>query len=264
MRSFAVLLTNALLAAAINAAGLNDTGQTSCYNTANEAVVCSTVVGGDTGVNPRQDARYGRDAQAAAATLTKIGAGAAGFDFTKIANNGTTLAATAVIGTDATDWACTKDNVTGLIWEIKTAGGLRDRVHTYLWYSTQGATNGANAGALGTDTCGGSLSPSPYNNQCNTQNLVAAVNATTLCGASDWRLPTQKELLSIIHAGASYPSVDAAYFPNSTPTFAINHWTASTYADDPTYAWTVNFFNGSSVPALKANGNNVRLVRAGM
>ncbi len=42
---------------------------------------------------PRQDANVGRDADN---SLIKIGAGRKGFDFTKIANDGTELPATAV------------------------------------------------------------------------------------------------------------------------------------------------------------------------
>jgi len=261
-------LTHALLGAALALAAttslaqtkpLNDTGQTQCYDAANVAVPCSAAVGGDAGVNPRQDGRYGRDAQAAAGTLTKVGAGAAGFDFTKIANNGSTLAASATLGANPTDWACTKDNVTGVIWEIKTTTGLRSKDHTYTWYSSNAATNGGDAGAQGSDTCGGTLAT--YSNQCNTQNYVAAVNAVTLCGASDWRLPTQRELLTIVHAGATNPSIDTIYFPNTRPT---SHWSASTYAANLANAWTVGFYFGGHDAEDKRKGNNVvRLVRSG-
>ena len=72
-----------LSAVSVRAAGptglLNDTGQTPCYDGANAAVACSsTGVGSDAGVNPRQDARFGRDAKATAGMPTKIGGGAAG------------------------------------------------------------------------------------------------------------------------------------------------------------------------------------------
>ena len=40
----------------------------------------------------QQDCSNGRDAQAVAGTLTKVGAGAAGFDFTKLAADGSVLA----------------------------------------------------------------------------------------------------------------------------------------------------------------------------
>lgn len=243
------------------AAALNDTGQTQCYNAADAPVACSAAVGGDAGVNPRQDARYGRDAAAAAGQLTKVGAGSAGFDYSKVANNGSTLATSAVLGSAATDWACTKDNVTGLVWEVKTSGGLRSSAHTYTWYSTDATSNGGNAGALGTNTCAGSLAAAPYNNQCNTQNFVAAVNAVGLCGASDWRLPSQRELLSIVHAGNTDPSIDTAYFLNTSNFY---YWTKTTFAAVPAAAWVVDFGFGSTAAYGKSGGYNVvRLVRGG-
>lgn len=64
---------------------LNDTGQTNCYDAADVAVVCGAGgVGADAGVNPRQDARFGRDA----AGMVKTSGGAAGFDFTKMCMSG--------------------------------------------------------------------------------------------------------------------------------------------------------------------------------
>lgn len=249
--------------AQLHAAGLNDTGQTQCYNAADAPVPCSAAVGGDAGVNPRQDARYGRDAEAAAGTLTKVGAGAAGFDYTKIANNGSTLPAGAMLGSNPTDWACTKDNVTGLIWEVKTTSGLRSMNHTYKWYSTNPATNGGIVGQLGTDTCGGTLAAAPYNNECNTQNYVAAVNAATLCGAGDWRLPTRKELLTLVHAGVTEPSIDGTYFPNTYTTYVWT-WTSST-TPNPANVWLVDFYSGESHNLNKTYGyiDVVRLVRGG-
>lgn len=58
--------------------------------------------------------------------------GHAGFSFTKLDANGNELLA------NATDWSCVKDNVTGLIWEVKQGGngtvgdeGLHDADDTY-------------------------------------------------------------------------------------------------------------------------------------
>ena len=87
-----------LMSVSALAVGLNDTGQTKCYDGGGGAVSCSSTAGGDGSATPRQDARYGRDAAAAALQLVKVGAGSAGFDYTKIANNGGTLAATAALG----------------------------------------------------------------------------------------------------------------------------------------------------------------------
>ena len=255
--SLALACTESLVAAA----GLNDTGQTQCYDTSGIAGPCSASVGGDAAANPRQDARYGRDAQNALGAVTKVGVGAAGFDFTKIANDGSFVSADAVIGSGPKDWACTRDNVTGLVWEVKTTSGLRSRSHVYTWYSTSG-TNGGNAGALGTNTCGNSLAAASYNNQCNTQNYVAAVNQVGLCGASDWRLPTRRESLTLVHAGATAsPHIDTSFFPDTTPTNWWT-WTGSTAAINPTFAWYIDFYDGNSYASSKTtSGYVIRLVR---
>jgi hypothetical protein len=209
----------------VHAASLNDTGQTQCYDGNGATVSCTVAPAAD-------DGRYGRDAAAAAGALTKIGAGVGGFDFSKIANNGSVLPANAALGSGATDWACTRDNVTGLIWEVKTTGpnSLRYSGHSYTWYNTNSAENGGNAGSTGVPntnvgTCNGTL-PS---NLCNTQAFVTAVNATALCGYTDWRLPTPPELRSIANYGAGI-SLDTTYFPNP---HRSTSWSASTYVEDP-------------------------------
>lgn len=239
---------------------LNDTGLTLCDNGSNVLDTCSNTNTGDTSATPRQDGRFGRDAAQTVGQLpAKTGAGAAGFDFTKIANNGTALAASATLGTGDTDWACTRDNVTGLVWEVKTTSGLRSNAYTYTWYSTA-SNNGGNAGILGTNTCGGTLSG--YSNQCNTANYVATVNTAGLCGASDWRLPTRRELHSIVHYGSStVPVVDEGYIiaiQSNNP-----YWTSDTSTPSPASAWTVRFRNGTSNAFDKSNLYHVSLVRSG-
>ncbi len=252
-------LAPALLLATITAqaAGLPDTGQDICANTyAPDAVPASDPlsVDRDTGAYPRQDCRYGRDAAAAMGLLTKTGAGVAGFDYTKIANNGSVLPAGALLGSAAGDWACTRDNITGLVWEVKSTGGLRDSANTYTWYSTDSATNGGGPGDnTDTTTCNVTLA------SCNTEAYVTAVNAG-LCNATDWRMPSVRELLTLVYAFGGSPSIDPTYFPN-TP--SLNFWTGSTYLEVPG-AWYVEFTSGISQVANKAyTGGYIRLVRGG-
>lgn len=217
---------------------LNDTGQTSCYNASGSVVACDAATIGNSGTRPHQDGRYGRDAaQSTGALPAKIGAGDAGFDFTKIANSGAALSAAAVLGSDANEWACTRDNHTRLTWEVKTTSGLRSNAHTYTWYFS--TNNGGLAGVSGTDTCGGTLAA--YSNQCNTSNYIASVNAAALCGFTNWRLPTRRELLSIVHSGRVAPSVDTAYFPN---TQSDSYWSRDSRASEPLSAWAVYFNDG--------------------
>jgi len=239
------------------AAGLNDTGQTTCYS----------------GAPCTDDANYGRDAAATAGVLAKIGNGDAGFDFTKIANDGSTLSDSASLGFNPTDWACTRDNNTGLEWEIRTtdpgaADLLRHTGWTYSWYNADNSQNGGDAGNIGAQTCGFTLA------NCNTQAYVAAVNALNggagLCGHNDWRMPTSNELHSIVHYGMISPTVDQTYFPDFTHFPAdpfvwagYSYWSATTDAFLTDHARAVLFYLGWDVSVGKSTARLVRLVRGG-
>jgi hypothetical protein len=107
----------------------------------------------------------GRDALAAAGALAKKGVGHAGFDYAKLDANGAELPA------DAAQWSCVRDNVTGLIWEIKTGdGGLHDKDWTYTWHEPDKTKNGGKPGRKNGGSCG-------KTSRCDTQGFVRAVNA---------------------------------------------------------------------------------------
>jgi hypothetical protein len=226
---------------------LNDTGIVTCWSNTGKD---TTGVEADAGSHPRQDCRYGRDA-AASSGIPKVGDGGKGFDFTKIANDGTVLEETAALGTAAKDWACTRDNVTGLIWEIKTTSGLRSQSHSYTWYSSNATTNGGAVGTEGGGTCF-------LTGRCDTEKFASDVNTTGLCGASDWRMPSKSELFSITDLGRFNPAIDTSYFPN-TP--ASIFWSGS--ALNMFTAWYVYFSYGNSVFYGKSDAHQVRLVRTG-
>ncbi len=233
--------------------GLNDTGIARCANHSTDNLDCP--VAGFKG----QDGEFGRDAKARASTLAKIGGGAAGFDYSKIAADGSVLAiqdaAWDANGTEAagSQWSCVRDNVTGLIWEIKTTdGGLRDGNHTYSWYNPDSNTNGSSAGTPNGGICTGS--------DCDTHAFVQAVNSQGLCGANDWRMPTRLELMGIVNNGQVDPAITTSYFPN-TP--SVWFWSSSPYAGNSSNAWLVYFGNGDVLNDSKGNSLQVRLVRAG-
>lgn len=241
-------MVTGLAGAAFAAGGLNDTGQTTCYDD-------TGAVSSEPSTHPRQDCTVGRDAAAADGVLPKTGAGSKGFDYTKIASNGSVLPAS------ATSWNCVRDNLTGLTWEVKTNdGGLRDMDWTYTWYDDiHTDNNGGDPGYTGSNTCGGTLP----NGQCNAQAFVAAVNAVGLCGNSDWRLPTRRELQGLVDYGIAYPgpTIDSTYFPNTAQSWYLS---SSTYANDPANVWLVDFVTGPVVAGPKSGDKaHARLVRGG-
>jgi len=256
-----LLVVLAWAAAPSGAVGLPDTGVDTCYNaTAADTLPAAHVesVAADNGTHPRQDCRYGRDAAAYMGLLAKTGAGPKGLDYTKITNAGAATDPAAALGTGASDWACTRDNTTGLTWEVKspTAGNLRHAGSTFTWFSSDAGSNGGNAGVVGTSTCGGSL-PS-----CNTQDFIAAVNAAALCSYTDWRLPTPRELITLHYEGFQAnvaATLEATYFPSSPSVM----WTATTYAFDAASAWVGSPVVGLSVLDVRAKTTavGVRLVR---
>ncbi|MGR8934555.1 MAG: Lcl C-terminal domain-containing protein [Gammaproteobacteria bacterium] len=213
---------------------LNDTGITECADDSNNNLPCP-VAG-----FPGQDAQQGRDAAWKAGKLQKIGGGRDGFDYTLLSGG-----------------ACVRDNVTGLVWENKTDdGGLQDADNTYSWYNPNPNTNGGDSGTQQGGDCFGSA--------CDTYAYCKAVNAIALCGFNDWRLPTKKELLSLINRGIPStigPSIDTNYFPNTRETW---FWSGSPNAINSGNAWAVGFFGGGNYNGDKNyDFFSVRLVRGG-
>ncbi|MCI5159008.1 MAG: DUF1566 domain-containing protein [Candidatus Electrothrix sp. AUS1_2] len=238
---------------------LNDTGITWSGNYTsgnNETCVSSDTPDGDN-VVAAQDCSYGRDA-----SYDNDSDGYAGFSFTKLNGNGAPLAdQKADYATKP--WACVKDNVTGLIWEVKTDdNGLHDKDDKYTWYNTDPTRNG---GFEGYDDHGGNIcfgydsgEPTTY---CNTQDYVKRVNAAGWCGATDWRLPTRKELESLVVYTPYNFTIDTDYFPHALKSYV---WSSSPHAYNVNYAWCVHFLYGSSpYENFRSNSYAIRLVRGG-
>ena len=203
-------------------------------------------------ISAPQDCHQGRDAESA---TNDDSDGHAGFSFTKLDSNGNAIAAS------ATSWHCVQDNVTGLIWEVKTDdSGLHDKDDRYNWYNTDPATNGGFDGYADDDgaICHG-YDSSDSATYCNTQAFAARVNAVGLCGAYDWRLPSKEELRSIVDYSRYNPSIDTDYFPNTVLSW---FWSSSPNASNSYYAWYVYFSYGYDGLNSRNSSRSVRLVRS--
>jgi hypothetical protein len=75
--------------------------------------------------------------------------------------------------------------------------------------------------------------------------------------AGDWRLPTIKELLSIVDSSEILPAVDPNAFP-STP--SERFWSSSPFAGSPSSAWYVDFDLGQSFIGSVSDALSVRCV----
>ena len=144
--------------------------------------------------------------------------------------------------------ATVTDNLTGLVWEVKTtavgsgqnAADRHDVDNSYTW--STGSNN--EDGSVYTD-------------------FLSNLNAAGFAGANGWRLPTLVELEAIRDLspskpyGCSEPCIDSTF----GSTQSNYYWSASTYAPYPDYAWYVSGFvdfNG------KTYNFYVRAVRGGL
>jgi len=123
-----------------------------------------------------------------------------------------------------------------------------DADNTYTWYDSNPATNGGYAGTPGDGT--------------DTEDFIRALNSAHFGGYSDWRLPTVKELSTIVNYSISYPgpTIGTAYFPNTAASW---YWSSTTSVTNTANAWYVNFDFGTVYSNYKNPAGYVRAVRGG-
>jgi hypothetical protein len=226
---------------------LNDSGVTACVNGAGSEFDCAS---GNGGIDdyPGQDGSVGRDV-----SDDDDADGRAGFSFVKLGSAGDPLPDQ---GADyaTTPWECVRDNVTGLVWEIKTDdGGLRDRDWHYTWSVAGEVFDAAGSQKESAGECANS-------GRCDTVNYAADVNAGGLCGFDDWRLPSRHELISLVDFGTpASAAIDTGYFPQVA---TAPYWTASIEPHSSLVKF-VEFNEGLSPGAPRDEAFRIRLVRGG-
>ena len=209
--------------------GIPDTGQTTCYD--NSVDIPCPQPG---------ESFYGQDGSYIINPPS----------YTKLDANGNDLPDT------AESWVMVRDNVTGLIWEVKQNkdnaadyGNPHDADNTYTWYNSNLFENGGEPGMPGTGT--------------DTEDFLDALNAATFGGYSDWRLPSIKELGSILNLENQYPAIDTAYFPNTNDIDGSQYWSSTSFFANPNYAWYLYFWYGHGSYGGKSGSGYVRAVRGG-
>ncbi len=209
-----VLGLSNVISAIPNKPALNDTGITLCSDGVSNNLPCP-VQG-----YPNQDAQSGRDV-----SKNNSRNGHAGFDFTKISKAGVALAI------NSKSWSCVKDNVTGLMWEMKTDdNSLHDKNWTYSWYEPDNSKNGGFAGLQNYGSCGGTSA-------CDTQAYVKAVNVAGWCGYKDWRMPSKTELNSIVDYGHYNPEIASDIHTIFTSFLPIDWFGSTSPVDNSEADW---------------------------
>ena len=91
------------------------------------------------------------------------------------------------------------------------------------------------------------------------QTALNTANSSTFANYSDWRLPSAKELQSLVETGCHGPSINITLFPNTPASW---FWTVTSYASGASGVWGVNFNVGYVDVNAKSGSLGVRLVRA--
>ena len=215
---------------------LADTGITAsqCYAAGSNTLVSCTSAAA-IALNSKQDGMTGLDVSSPDSSDGKLG-----FSYSE------------VVGYAKTE--CVKDNLTGLTWEGKPTSGLRAASNTYTNYDNTAAAQFWNGSAYVNPT------QTQIDAATNTVGYVNSVNASALCGYTDWRLPTADELQGIVDYSVALPgpTVDVSWFPN---TVGDDYWSSPPYVGNASYAWFVNFGLGSVIYGGRYYNFHVRLVR---
>lgn len=226
----------------INFGLLHDTGITNCFN-ATEEISCNDPD------YPMQDADTGRDD--VSDLLDKSGYGVRSFDFTKFDENGDELR------NDSLVFSCVRDNVTGLIWEVKQQPSIPE------FQNLRGAEN-----YYSMDDSQDALLSCPSGDNCGQEDFIASVNETGYCGGANWRLPTYLELLNIL----DYHDLDQSnllvsdFFPYTPDNAALGHlfyWVSDGSAEGGTndFNWVIDLATGDDSAILVNKVAYVILVR---
>lgn len=167
---------------------------------------------------------------------------------------------------------CVIDNSTNLMWEVKTdeapgtAPDFRDKDYGYNW-GTEGKAAGTAATANLLDTRKPPCQASgTIMTKCTTDAYVKAVNAAALCGYTNWRLPTTKELLGLIDTSRParafiYPALGATSSDPEVQGQAVRgYWSADT-ASIGHAAVSFSLATGDRAQGHGESYNYVRLVR---
>jgi hypothetical protein len=103
---------------------------------------------------------------------------------------------------------------------------------------------------------------------------IAALNTTPcFAGRCDWRLPNRRELDSLVYSGAAVLTLAPSFATLCSEPCTVTtcscaqgdyYWSSTSWQDNGTNAWAVNYQDGSVLPFDKTTPYYVRAVRGGL
>jgi hypothetical protein len=139
------------------------------------------------------------------------------------------------LNNEADNWAMIKDNTTHMIWEVKQSmDGIKDYQNpndadnTYSWHESY--------------------------------TVVDQLNQNSFGSYTDWRIPTIKELVSLVHLSNDEIALDSLFFPSMK---SNSYWSSSTYESYRNNIWCIDFSTGNDLSIGKSEKTYIIAVRGG-
>lgn len=180
--------------------------------------------------------------------------------FYKVDNDG------GLLSHESMSWSCVYDDLTGLLWEVKTSdGSWQDNEHTYSWFQPSAQEIEELSLVAGSDPVdlpydarrGKADGGTCYDVYCDTYHYNQAFNDANICGSSQWRLPYAHELGYLDHQDQYYPDIDTDFFPNTAIAY---YWSRTETPNLLSLAWAVDFKHGFPYISEKRIPYRIRLV----
>ena len=136
-----------------------------------------------------------------------------------------------------------RDKRTALVWEkLSNDGTIHDKDNTYTW--------------------------------ADAFTKIDDLNTAAFAGATDWRLPNENELETIVDRGTVFPAVSSIFDTSCasgctvltcscTVSAEMIFWSSTSYVNSPASAWLVNFYDGTAYVDVKSASKRVRAVHGG-